>query len=93
MAAPGIQKQLLSNAGASTGSAVSFPGGLMVVSMEGTVTSVAMQMQTPNGAWVPIAALAFSAAGVLSAWLPAGNYRAVVTTGTAVYAYMYRAAM
>lgn len=82
---------LLENAGGTTGSAFTWPGGILSFSASGsTVADVQLQLKDANGAWNPIAALAHTAAGALVEVVAAGQIRAVDVGGTAVYAYATR---
>lgn len=84
---------LVENVGdATTGAPQKWPGGVLCVTAEGTVTVAVVQSQTRNGAWVPVDGLSFDAAAMKSAVVPAGPIRAVVTTGSAVYMYALRGA-
>ena len=81
---------LAENVGASTGADVIWPGGEIAVTAEGTVTAAGLEIKTKNGAYVPVDALQFTAAGMKTEKVPSGIIRWVVTTGTAVFAYGVR---
>ena len=87
MSARGATFTLIENSGAANGAAVIWPGGELAVSAEGTVTAAGVEMLTANGAWVDVIDLQFTAAGMKSAKVPAGQIRFAVTTGSNVYAY------
>lgn len=78
--------QLMANS-TGTGAAATFPGGpaSLVVNATFGGGNVQLQLQAADGNWVN-AASAVTAAGLVSLTLPAGNYRVVATTATAVYA-------
>lgn len=84
---------ILNDVGASVSQA--WQGGCGVFTGEGTFGggSIALQMQTPNGTWVPVNAegtltpISLIIASSANFKAPAGNLRAVPTTATAVFAY------
>lgn len=88
------QLTLASNAGAGNGTAVDWPGGRGMLFGEATWGggNAALQMQSPNGTYVPIYdaagnAVTISANGGKVFEAPAGALRVVITTASAVYAY------
>lgn len=78
------------------GGGVDYPGGLGKFFVEATFGggNVALQIQSPNGTWLPIesyassTAISITANGVATFIAPAGRMRAVITTATAVFAYI-----
>lgn len=84
---------ILNDVGASV--AQDWPGGDGVFTAEATFGggNIALQMQTPNGTWVPVinyattTAISITATGMANFRAPACKMRAVVTTSTAVFAY------
>lgn len=88
---------LLSN-GTATGAAVAVKGGEYIFMAEGTVAgaTIALQLQSPNGAWSPVLIFAGSAVSFTAlpnaqtgVDLPAGNVRVFISgSPTGVYAYL-----
>ena len=88
---------LLSN-GTATGAAVAVKGGEYIFMAEGTVAgaTIALQLQSPNGAWSPVLIFAGSAVSFTALpnaqtgiGLPAGNVRVFISgSPTGVYAYL-----
>lgn len=79
---------LLSNAGAGNGTAATLQvAGWYQLYAEATWSggNVQLQFQSPQGTWINIGAT-ITANGVLNLQLAAGQYRAVVTTSSAVFA-------
>lgn len=89
------QLTLLSNAGAGNGVGADWPGGrgLFMVDANFGGGNVALQQQSPSGAWLPLntegtaTPISLTANGVANFAAPAGQIRAVSTTATAVNAY------
>lgn len=89
------QLTLLSNAGAGNGVGADWPGGrgLFMVDASFGGGNVALQQQSPSGAWLPLntegtaTPISLTANGVANFAAPAGQIRAVSTTATAVNAY------
>lgn len=82
---------LLEDGDDNTGATANWPGGILSISASGTVVAgVAINRQDGNGAWVPIASLAHTAAGIKNDFVPAGPIQAVDTGGTAVFVYAMR---
>lgn len=88
----GLSVTLLSNAGTGNGSDVSYPGGKSAFIAEATFGggSVKLQIKLPQGTYADVTSATLSAAGMYVTDLPAGTYRAVATTATAVYASLVR---
>ena len=80
---------LLENAGAGDGSWFIWPGGVLGVTFEGTVTDVDVEMQSSasgSAVVIPIATMTtIAASSYVSVALPPGKIRASVNTGSAVY--------
>lgn len=78
------------------GGGVDFPGGIGKFFCEATFGggNVALQILSPNGTWIPLdnyalaSVISITANGVATFIAPAGRIRAVITTATAVYAYL-----
>jgi hypothetical protein len=88
------QLTLASNAGAGAQASVDWQGGRGMLFGEGTWGggNAALQMQSPNGTWVPIYdaagnAVTITVNGGKVFEAPAGPLRANITTASAVYAY------
>lgn len=84
---------LTENAGAGNGTALTYVGGRSVVVARGTWGggNVKLQIMLADNVWADVANSTLSANGITAALdLPAGTYRAVVTTSTAVYAKLCR---
>lgn len=79
---------LLENAGTGNGGDKIWPGGKAAFMAEATFGggSVKLQIKLPQGTYADIASASLTAAGIYVTDLPAGTYRAVATTATAVYA-------
>jgi hypothetical protein len=79
---------LLSNAGVGNGSDVVFSGGKAAFMAEATFGggSVKLQIKLPQGTYFDVPSASLTAAGFYVTDLPAGTYRAVAATATAVYA-------
>lgn len=89
-----IRIDLLSN-GSGTSGSFDWPGGDGVFFVEAATFgggNVALQLQGPNGNWVPVinyattTPISLTAVGMANFRAPAGPMRAVATTATAVYA-------
>ena len=80
---------LLSDAGAGDGAWFSWPGGVLGVTFEGTVTDVDVEMKSDASGSVvvvPIATMTtIAASSFVSVALPPGQIRASVNTGSNVY--------
>ena len=89
MTARSWQADLIENSGAATGDWIITPGGIIAFTFEGTVTDVDIQIRsdaTGSAIAVPVSELTtVAAAGMISVAIPAGQVRAKVNTGTAVY--------
>jgi len=89
------QLTLALNAGAGNGAGVDWPGGRGLLMVDATFGggNVALQQQSPSGAWLPLnaegstTAISLTANGTVNFVAPAGQIRAVITTATAVNAY------
>lgn len=85
-----IRIDFLKNAGAGNGAAMYFAGGKLAFMANATFGggNVKLQMQLPDaaGTWADVTGSTLSAAGFVVLEIPAGQYRAVVTTATAAYA-------
>jgi hypothetical protein len=81
---------LAENSGVAAGSAVTWPGGILGITLTGTTPAGAVQIQNANGDWVPITALTFTDEDYLVEVVPAGQIRINVTAGSAVYVYATR---
>jgi hypothetical protein len=84
---------IASNAGAGNQTAVKLNcGGKFMFMAEGTWGggNIKIQTQTGNSTWVDVASSTLSANGTLSVDLPAGQVRGVITTSSAVYAYLVK---
>lgn len=90
------QLTLALNAGAGNGAAVDWQGGNGMLMVDATFGggSVALQQMSPSGAWLPISnlatttAISLAANGTANFLAPAGQIRVVITTATAVNAYV-----
>ena len=79
-----------------TGNGVDFPGGIGKLFVDATFGggSVALQMLSPSGVWLGLdsyaqtAAISLTANGVATFIAPAGRVRVLITTATAVNAYI-----
>lgn len=89
---PSSDAVVLMENGTGNGSDKTVSGGHYGFVAEGTFGggTVKLQLKTPQGAYVDVASMSHSAAGLLSSFLPPGTYRAVATTATAVYARIAR---
>jgi hypothetical protein len=68
-----------------TSAAVAWPGGILGMTVSGTVVaSVILEIQDKADVWVPIATLTHTAAGYLVEAVPQGQIRAVDAGGTSV---------
>jgi hypothetical protein len=88
-----IKLILAENAGAGNGTAVDWPGGRGMFFGEGTWGggNAALQMESPNGTYVPIYdtagnAVTITVNGAKAFEAPAGKLRVAITTSTAVFA-------
>ncbi len=82
-----------SNSGAGNGTAVILDsGGKWLFMAEATWGggNIKLQTQSANSTWVDIASSTLSANGALAIDLPAGSVRGVITTSSAVYAYLVK---
>jgi len=81
---------LVSNVGAGNGVAMPIQAGKYAFMAEATFGggSVALQIQDPQGTWLPVTGSTFAANGMVILELPAGLVRAVVVTATAAYAWL-----
>lgn len=82
---------IASNEGAGNGTAATLnSGGKYMFMAEATWGggNIKLQMQSVNGTWIDIANTTISANGVIFIDLPAGQVRGVITTSSAVYAYL-----
>lgn len=83
---------LISNVGAGNGADVVWPGGHTAMIGEATFGggNIALHQKLPSGAYVAVTNMSLTAAGMVIGFLPAGTYRAVVTTATAASARLAR---
>jgi len=90
MAARAQKVVLAENAAPGNGDSKEVYGGKYSFMMEGTIGggNSKLQLQTPNGTWVDVATSTLSANGAIILALPPGQVRVVITTSTAVYAYL-----
>ena len=81
---------LCENAGAGNKAAKECKGGRYYLMAEATWGggNIKLQFQTPNGTWIDVPSSTLSANNGTAIELPQGQIRAVVTTATAVYAYL-----
>lgn len=77
----GIQTLALLAAAAATGSAKTFQGGQAMMVVSGTFDSgtVTLEIKQGSSTWVPVA-IAVTAAGQQTLWLPPGDYRAAIAS-------------
>jgi hypothetical protein len=82
-----IRIDFLVNSAPATGAAMTFKGGKLYVFAEATWGggSAKIQFQSPQGTWIDVTNLSFSANSGILIELPPGQYRAVSTTATACY--------
>lgn len=83
---------ILMTNGTGNGSDVFYSGGKAAFMAEATFGggTVKLQIKLPQGTYFDVANVSLSAAGMVVSDLPAGTYRAVATTATAVYARLAR---
>ena len=79
-----------SNAAAGNSTAKFWKGGKVAFYAEATFGggNVKLQFQSPQATWIDVASSTLSANGLLILELPPGQYRAVGTTASAIYASM-----
>lgn len=86
-----IRLDLLTNSAPATGSDFYAPSGkyaFMIEANFGGGGSVKLQVQNPQGTWVDVDGASALANKMIPLDLPAGRYRAVGVTATAIYAQL-----
>jgi len=83
---------LAENAGAGNGPDKLWVGGTTAFVAEGTFGggSAKLQIKLPQGTYADVTGVTLSAAGMIVADLPPGEYRAVLATGSAFYVRLSR---
>lgn len=86
-----IRVNLLTNSAPATGAAFPIPSGkygFMVDANFGGGGNVKLQVQNPQGTWIDVDGASALANKMIPLDLPAGQYRAVGATATAIYAHL-----
>jgi len=88
----GYRLDIASNASAGNGSDFECKGGVVLFMAEATWGggNIKLQIKSPNGTYLDISSSTLSANGALRLELPHGLYRYVITTSSAVYAYIVK---
>jgi hypothetical protein len=81
---------LASNAGTGNGADVTIRGGIYILAAEGTWGggNLQFQVKSPNGTYLPVGAAITVNGTTAQTFLPAGIVRVVITTASAVFAYL-----